>query len=453
LLYDDVACNPAPADQTQFVPLNTQLTWSPALPDVTHDVYLGTDQTSVCTAARLPGDIDGSRYIDFLDLLILAEHWLHPPDHHCLDLNDDTAVNLLDFATLAANWKQYASHIYHGNQDANSFTPANLEKGRTYYWRIDEVNGCQIRKGPVWSFTTDPYLRFELIHDPNFQNGLRVIAPELGPNRTRIVERILQWTGCQGSPRWNLAQWHSNFSIADAGLDYLPPGAVRVANEAKTVIVGMPETPDAHLDLRVDSWPEYDGQARQAGQPWPHLLVDQSLSQRPSLAELFQLQFHIEAILRYAYQYPSPDYAPSLHCAQYHVTFILQNLNESSAGYGDFLWFQVPLYDSRWQIPPPYISQDTADPSAKLIYNPGGQAYTSETLHDGYWLTVDKDLRLLLLDALQAAWDRGYLQDSQDPADYCLSSIIIGWEVPGLNEVEIQIRNLSLQAITSAASN
>ncbi len=44
--------------------------------------------------------------------------------------------------------------------DANSFDPGCLEFGKTYYWRVDEVNGTADRtvfKGEVWSFTTEPY--------------------------------------------------------------------------------------------------------------------------------------------------------------------------------------------------------------------------------------------------------------------------------------------------------
>ena len=50
--------------------------------------------------------------------------------------------------------------------------------------------------------------------------------------------------------------------------------------------------------------------------------------------------------------------------------------------------------------------------------------------------------------ALQAAWERGYLPDSRNPADYRIGGMNIGWEVPGLNHVELEIDNLSLIATT-----
>jgi hypothetical protein len=45
-------------------------------------------------------------------------------------------------------------------QDANTYDPANLQFGQTYYWRVDEVNvppSTKIFKGKVWSFAVEPY--------------------------------------------------------------------------------------------------------------------------------------------------------------------------------------------------------------------------------------------------------------------------------------------------------
>ncbi|NQV31479.1 MAG: hypothetical protein HQ515_02240, partial [Phycisphaeraceae bacterium] len=45
------------------------------------------------------------------------------------------------------------------NQDANAFDPGRLEFGKTYYWRVDEVNGTPdktVFRGEVWSFEVEP---------------------------------------------------------------------------------------------------------------------------------------------------------------------------------------------------------------------------------------------------------------------------------------------------------
>jgi hypothetical protein len=50
-----------------------------------------------------------------------------------------------------------ASSAYAGRQDATSYDPGVLELGRTYYWRIDEVQADgTVAQGSVWSFTVEP---------------------------------------------------------------------------------------------------------------------------------------------------------------------------------------------------------------------------------------------------------------------------------------------------------
>jgi len=44
--------------------------------------------------------------------------------------------------------------------DVASFDPGRLELGKTYFWRVDEVNGAPdytVFKGEVWSFTVEPF--------------------------------------------------------------------------------------------------------------------------------------------------------------------------------------------------------------------------------------------------------------------------------------------------------
>ena len=51
----------------------------------------------------------------------------------------------------------------------------------------------------------------------------------------------------------------------------------------------------------------------------------------------------------------------------------------------------------------------------------------------------------LLAQGLRTAWQRGYLKDSQSLADYRIAGINLGWEVPGIFDVAMRVRNLSLQ--------
>lgn len=285
----------------------------------------------------------------------------------------------------------------------------------------------------------------ELIRDGHFQRGFQVMAPPMGK---KVVEAVIPGIEPEArEPVWQLDQWNSRFTLATAKRQSLPGGGFRYANWAKEVIIGKPGSEQADLTLRINSPIEYDGKFRVSGQPWPHLLVEQAIESSPNLDELSKVIVHIEARLVDGKRVEGPDYTRDLHCGQMPFVLTIQNRNRDSKGYGDFLWFIVPLYDDRDRIVPPYVAADFADPSAKLIYNPGGAAYTAESLHDGRWITIEHDLRPHILDALAAGWDKGYLKDSRDIRDYRISTTNLGWETPGLFAGAIQIRNLSLKAV------
>lgn len=282
----------------------------------------------------------------------------------------------------------------------------------------------------------------ELIRDPRFQRGFEVYDPKPGK---KVVSGVLQWGDGAGKPVWGLAQWSSKSPLAGAKPERLPSGAVRFSNEAKAIAVGPAGTDDADLVMRVNGRVEYGDRPRQKGEPWPHLLVEQAIEGHPSLASLQALQFEISVRLRHCEKFPMDGYTPNLHAAHFQVFITVQNRNRKSPGFGDFLWFGIPLYDDRRRIPTPFMAPDTGH--NKFIYTPHGQTFTSESAHGGQWVAVKSDLLPIMREALQVAWERGFLKDSQELADYCLGGINIGWEVPGIFNVELQVRDLSLKAV------
>jgi hypothetical protein len=98
------ARSPSPANGAVDVKQTTALRWTSGESAAKHDVYFGTDPNAV-----------------------------------------------VDATTASVG-------IYRGQQnlDATSYMPTEspLAWGTTYYWRIDEVNGVDLWKGIVWSFTT-----------------------------------------------------------------------------------------------------------------------------------------------------------------------------------------------------------------------------------------------------------------------------------------------------------
>ncbi len=96
-----LASSPVPSDGATDVPRDTDLGWTSGVSAVTHNLYLGESFEAV----------DGAT-----------------------------------FATTAG-------------LNVTSYDPGRLELGKTYYWRVDEVNGAPdntVFKGNVWSFTVEP---------------------------------------------------------------------------------------------------------------------------------------------------------------------------------------------------------------------------------------------------------------------------------------------------------
>jgi len=158
------ACEPDPENETTSIPYNdAELSWSPGIKAVSHNVYFGTDESAVESAGTgLAGDITSNGPVNYFDLKVLGRQWLAAPGNPSADLDDDSAVNFDDYVIFANDWMQNGSSspLFMGNQSGTTFDPCTLEPDVNYYWRIDERNNSEPTspwKGRVWSFTTyDP---------------------------------------------------------------------------------------------------------------------------------------------------------------------------------------------------------------------------------------------------------------------------------------------------------
>ena len=98
-----LAWNPSPLDGSKVdVAEAMQLSWLPGDAAKEHDVYLGADEATV----------------------------------------SDAGTN---------------SPEYRGRQSATAYNPVDLEFGKTFFWRVDEVNEPHVWKGHIWSFELADY--------------------------------------------------------------------------------------------------------------------------------------------------------------------------------------------------------------------------------------------------------------------------------------------------------
>jgi hypothetical protein len=286
----------------------------------------------------------------------------------------------------------------------------------------------------------------EVIRDPHFQRGFTALDPKPGK---RVSYGVLPGHVRGEKPVWDLAQWSSKHPLQLEPPQPLASRALRYSNSAKAVTLGQPDTDDADLSLRVNASVEYGRRARRDGEPWVHLLLQQDIENPPALADLSAAQLHVEARLKSSKRIDAADYSPSRHAAQFQIFFSVQNLNRQSPGYGQYLWFGIPIYDDRDRFPKAHKAQD-AGGTSMFIFTSAGDVFTKQSAHDRQWLVIDKDLLPLMREGLETAWQRGFLKDSRLLADYRIAGMNLGWELPGIFDVELQVRNISLKVTAKA---
>jgi hypothetical protein len=302
---------------------------------------------------------------------------------------------------------------------------------------------------PSPEMSSSSHYQFELLRDARFSLGFKLIEP--APGKKAFVKN-LQAPGTKAEPQWYLCQWHSRHCLGSAPRVVLAPGTVECTNHAKSLRFGQGSDEVADLVLGVDARAEYQGRMRQNGQAWPHLLIEQDDVSIHPFRDVARIDMHIEARLLKHERFELSGYTPKLHTAQFQLTLIIQNRNRESPGFGDFIWFNVQIYDERQRFSPLNAAQDTADPSAKMIYAPPTALFTDRSVHDGDWVSFSKDIYPVMQEALDTARARGYLSTSPNNADFAVSSVILGWEVPGISCVEMQVRNLCLNLCSRSDS-
>jgi hypothetical protein len=151
-----------------------------------------------------------------------------------------------------------------------------------------------------------------------------------------------------------------------------------------------------------------------------------------------------------------PGWNPAQHTAQFTFYVTLRNGNNKSPGFGDYLWFGVPMYDARYRLPRKYAAEDVGNAKKratnKFIFDAPGKVFTSTPAASGRWITIEHDLLRLMNEALDTAWSAGFLAESRNKQDFVLGEMNIGWEITGPIDAAMQIRDLSLQVVCDGAS-
>jgi hypothetical protein len=172
---------PVPADGGQYIDPNITLQWSAGMNAMSHELYFGTDRAAVEAGTG------------------------------------DTAK---------------------GTQALGTYTPGTLDRGVTFYWRVDEVVGADKVTGPVWTFTTRPVLP---IVDEHLVGWWKLEDEKSG---TAVDYSGYDCYGTlQGDPQWVEGYYGDalDFSGIGAYVD-LPPGANWSTGTAPRTMCGWGKT-------------------------------------------------------------------------------------------------------------------------------------------------------------------------------------------------------------------
>lgn len=284
-----------------------------------------------------------------------------------------------------------------------------------------------------------------LFVDANFELGFRLT----GASHAQIEQDgplLPPGAKAAGTPPWRLAQWGTRHLITPGAFDVDEDGAWRAENPAKTLIVTHGD--EATLQLAVDTVTEYDGELREFGQPWPHLLIDKRFSPHVRVADHEALPFALSfRVLRC----DPADWAegrldPTLHTAHVNAFWTVHVRRDGVIQRGEYIWFGIPLFDARHPIPPGHqaIDRGAPDASGRFICTLKGARFFDAPTGDGEWHDLAVNLKPLLAEALAISQQHGHLEDATAD-DLVLTSFNLGWEAPGPYDAAIEIRGLSFK--------
>ncbi len=285
--------------------------------------------------------------------------------------------------------------------------------------------------------------RTPLFADTEFQGGFNLSAVDSSHKPVEIA-RILA-PNPETPPRWRLCQWGTRFSLESAPELTEPDGARTRENSGKAVRVFPEGMKGGGLWFEVKGGEEYGGRLRQYGESWPHLLLEQRLPDIP--ADKFSaMPFKVEFLVAKCDATVTEGLDPGLHTAHVNAFFTVHNGNAESPDYNDMIWFGLPLYDARYDIPIGHQALDVGQANAtnKFICSMDGAKFFKQPVVVGKWHTLDCDLVPLLREALAASQARGFLADTRFE-DLILTTFNLGWEVPGPYDCAVHLRHLTLE--------
>jgi hypothetical protein len=161
-------------------------------------------------------------------ILLPVQAWSPSPKNSAVGVNRSQSMLAWSAASQAAEHAVYfgtdkaavmaatpsTANIFKGQQTSRTFQLPTLETGKTYYWRVDEINTDDPQspwKGPMWTFTTADFVIVDDFESYSDADGQRIYetwidgntngtCSQVGYSMPPSVERTIVHAGRQSMP-------------------------------------------------------------------------------------------------------------------------------------------------------------------------------------------------------------------------------------------------------------
>lgn len=293
----------------------------------------------------------------------------------------------------------------------------------------------------------------EVITDNHFTGGFQVMGASTATGRTKFSYLDYMGTVDATQSVWEMARWWNpeGFDGETSTEEYLEGNYVYT--DSSKVVKVNPDIGYLYLELNASQVYEH---TRRNGENWPHLLIEQTFTEKYQIDEaesiMAQLTFTLE---KSENKIPSEEYNPDLHAAQLLWYFTLTNRippdsdPEEVGTNGDYLWYGVPLYDSRYPegIDEHYnLDAGFSGSTNKMIYGMSSKDYLPP-VEIGQKYQIEIDILPYMRKAFEIAQQNNCLQNVKFE-NLVFSYMNFGFELPGTFDVACSIEKMSVKVYT-----
>jgi hypothetical protein len=181
-----------------------------------------------------------------------------------------------------------------------------------------------------------------------------------------------------------------------------------------------------------------------------HLLIANDFPDHPvNVGRSKQLLFNIEVRLTHCEnKMPEGTFDHRLHTAQVPFYFTLRNTNADSPDFNTSIWLGFMTFDYRYETPLRGERYKWDPVTAQYIYQiPQDDMWGNTRFHDMEWHQTNLDIRPFILRAVETLRQEKSVYTQSDLNDLEIVRINFGWEIPGIFDAGILVRNISLRVV------